>query len=185
MTLATIDPAWLAELTAELATYGYKVTKARVTRGTSTAPASGRSDGAEPVKLKASKRHNSCAAHFRVPGMREAVCIAPDRDESGAPIAAEWSDADTVLAFAIDVGARAEQHRTRASIGYVPADQSGAVLPYPSTFSAELARKVTEQYRMRKVPHAFMPRNGYQYATECETCTIDKHAAIHSAEQVA
>ena len=89
------------------------VTKARATRASASTESAARADGCEPVKVKASKRHGSCAAHFRVPGMREPVCIAPATDENGRAVAPEWSDADTVLAFALAYG-HAERDELRA-----------------------------------------------------------------------
>lgn len=192
MTLATnaaptIDPAWLAELTAELATYGYKVTKARAPRaGTSTESAPiGRADGCTPAK--APKGHTHCAEHWRVPGMRKPVCIVPqgltireDGRDTGELVPAEWTDTDTVLAFAVDVGARTEAHRTRASIGYVGADQSGAVLPFGSTFDAEKAERERARGRMRQTPHAF-DGGGKAYAYECTACGLGTKASAHEA----
>lgn len=188
MALATepIDRAFLAEIETYLAGYGLKVTKARATRGSTSTEPTDRTDGTEPVKVKASKRHGSCAAHFRVPGMREPVCISPATDESGAPVPTEWSDVDTVLAFAVDVGARAEEHRTRASVGYVPTVQDEAsLLPEHlrrTTFDAELARKVTYQARMRATPHPFAGKDGRDWST-CAECGVYK--GDHIREQAA
>ena len=104
------DPAWIAELTAELESYGYKVTKARAPRATSTESA-GRADGAEPVKAPRSGKasHDACAAHYRVPGLNRPVCVTREGatyEGTTELVGPEWTDTERVLAFAVDVGAR-------------------------------------------------------------------------------
>ena len=116
MTLTTpsADP-FIDEMRAYLAEHGLAVVPVpelaslragqRKPRAASSA-STGRADGCTPAKVSSSK-HQRCAAHWRVPGMSKPVCIAPAVDpENGAPIAPEWSDTDTVLAFAYDCGAR-------------------------------------------------------------------------------
>lgn len=128
---APIDSAWLAELTAELAGYGYKVTKTRATRASASTESAGRADGCAPAKARG-KGHDNCAAHWRVPGLTRPVCvvregltIAENGRSTGELVGPDWTDTERVLAFAADVGAR----MPTGPAGYVGADQSGNVLP--------------------------------------------------------
>jgi len=108
---------------ALLEAHGYTVRKARARRAAPAPEAPARADGAERVTLRgarAQRRHASCAEHWRVPGLADAVCVSAPVDAHGAPVAPEWADTDTVLAFAADIGARIP----RARAGYVPAEQS-------------------------------------------------------------
>lgn len=100
----TSDDAFLAEVTAYLAERGYKVTKSRAPRLTSSAelPADGRKRAKDP----SGRNHGHCAEHWRLPGYAKPVCVArPELAEDGAPIGEEWTDRERVLAFAGELAA--------------------------------------------------------------------------------
>lgn len=193
---ATVDAAWIAELTAELAQYGYKVTKTRAPRaGQVPAPAySVRTDGAELANVR-SRKHAACAAHWTVPGMDKPVCVSRPGtiDGTAEPIGEEWTDAERVLAFAVEIGAA--NLALHAAPDYMPADGRADLGGMSrSTYDPERARrhevhgsigrKVADRNGSTKLGHS-----PYGLRIGCETCAAmladEERAAIRAAELAA
>jgi hypothetical protein len=123
--------------------------------------------------------------------MAEPVCIARDRDDDGTAIPAEWSDTDTVLAFAADLAARLPR-----AVGYVrTAPEHGPALPQ-STYSAELARRHDVHgsisgvdLRTQGTKTASLRWSAYGLRIGCDKCTEHKareeREAVRAAERAA
>lgn len=185
------DPAFIAELTAYLAAQGYKVTKTRAPRAGATST-DARADGCKPAR-STSGLHAGCVEHWRVPGMRKAVCVTPagtireDGRDTGEPIGPEWVETDAVLAFALELARIGEAHAARDRAGIeererdrIAAYTGGPVAPErvfePSTYSPELAR----QHRI----HAGIDGKAwtpYGIRTGCEECAGQKETAEATA----
>lgn len=103
--MITTDAAFIAELVEYLADHGYRVTRARAPRSIPD------QRGRQRVR-KSGKQHGTCIEHYRIPGMREPVCILGVRVVDGVQLPPQ--SADEVLAFAAEIVAIA------ASAGDVP-----------------------------------------------------------------